>query len=360
MSRHACTHCPRVFTRAWSLVRHEQACHELTKPFVCGSCGKAFAEEHKRDRHARTQHHGNHKLRCGTCGKGYDDAGRLAAHVKAHDKAVTDVVLPPRSFWANVTQEQAEELRLLRAQQQPAHSSCNGKEVCQVRAQDLNDDSLVFKCWTCKNAKRWHWACVGYDRGALSTLPVLVCLRCLMLQGKSPATCALASISRRLLEEHVTATLKRSIQRISADGWCLVRSVAEAEGQDKHQVLEAALHWLVCALPSLQLDGDERAKVVEDCQRLLSQGAARRQMRRQWDSALCDLLPQALANTVRRPLHILQVLDGDIRVLVTSPAREEADEAAAAAAAAEVAVRSPILLVRSCVELGCDHYDLVV
>jgi hypothetical protein len=138
------------------------------------------------------------KLRCGTCGKGYDDAERLAAHTRAHGRAVTDVAAPPRGFWARVAQEQAEELRLLRAQ-----SRCSGEDQCQVSAQDRNNGDVVFPCWTCKDSRRWHWVCVGYKRTALASLPVVVCPRCLVAKGKSPAACELAAIGRRLLEEHV-------------------------------------------------------------------------------------------------------------------------------------------------------------
>jgi hypothetical protein len=193
------------------------------------------------------------------------------------------LVSPPRGFWASIAQEQAEELLSLRAQQSP-HNTCQGKEQCQVRVQDRSNANVVFTCWACN--RKVHWACAGYDRAALSSLPVIVCPRCLTSQGKSPATCALAAINRRLLLEHVTTTLKRTIQRIPADGWCLIRAVAEAVGKSKNDLLEAALHSLKDMLPHLQIDDDERAKVASDCEKLLSQPAARRQMRRQWDSAL--------------------------------------------------------------------------
>jgi hypothetical protein len=51
-----------------------------------------------------------------------------------------------------------------------------------------------------------------------------------------------------------------------------------------------------------------------------------------------------------------------MRVLVTSPSSDAtaAGEEGEEEGGGEEDDATPILLVRSCVELGCDHYDLVV
>jgi len=338
---HQCTQCSQIFTSAPSLVRHVSACHDKLKPFVCGNCGRAFAAESALERHARIKHLEKHRLRCVTCGKGYDDARWLAAHAKRHAKVVADTVPAPRGFITRQLVRQAEELQSLRRDASPY--PCKGKDVCQVHARDRNTSEIAFTCLECNRI--WHWACVGYDYERLKSLPVVVCPNCLITQGKSVAECEMVVVHRQMLEEHVRS-IGHDIKEIPADGWCLVRSVADATGNDKSDLLKQALQLLVCMLPDLPIADEERVSIAVDCQRLLTLGT-RIQMKRQWDSALCDHLPQVLANVVCRPLHILQALNSEIKVVVVSP-NEHVDEDG-----------EPILLVKSYAELGCDHYDLV-
>jgi hypothetical protein len=157
--------------------------------------------------------------------------------------------------------------------------------------------------------------------------------------------------NRRLIEAHV-ASLGQHILSVPADGWCLVRSVAIVVKRNHYDLLDDALLMLVSKLPGLPIDDATRAAVAHDCNVLLQQGKRHRQMRRHWDSALGDLMPQALADTVERPLHILriQAADCSIRAVIVTPATCVSNKGEG---------EGPIILVRSYYELGFDHYEAV-
>jgi hypothetical protein len=157
----------------------------------------------------------------------------------------------------------------------------------------------------------------------------------------------MAAINRKLLLAHITA-LGLGIQRIAPDGWCLFASVARAVGgKSKQDLLDDALHRLTKTLPTLIVSEEERIAVDRDCEKLLRQGKGKRQMHRQWDSSLCDHLPQVLADVIGRRLHILQVREtGEIHIEVLK-AEQELDS-------------QPIRLAHSLSEIGCDHYDLIM
>jgi len=65
-----------------------------------------------------------------------------------------------------------------------------------------------------------------------------------------------------------------------------------------------------------------------------------------WNTTLGDKLPKMLATVVGRPIHIFQVMDGVIKLFGVPSQNGD--------------VAPPILLVRSFVEIGVDHYDLLI
>ncbi len=162
-------------------------------------------------------------------------------------------------------------------------------------------------------------------------------------------------MNRQLLEAHVAAT-KGTLRSVAADGWCLVRSVALALDKDHKILFSEAVTVLLTSLDHLQLDEEERKTLAEACHKIL-QANTRVQMHRMWDSALVDQLPTALATVARRPLHICEASDGVVRLTVVPPLALPAPLDGAAAAVD--ATSAPILLARSFVEIGVDHYDLI-
>jgi len=336
-----CAQCGRQFAHPSRLSAHVARVHDKLRPHVCRTCQRAFSDKGNRDRHERTEHRGLHKLHCAMCGKGYDNPRWLTAHEQAHDRAVTAAIPLPRGLVAAEMLRRMEQVRDMRQQTQ-LRDCCRKKAgQCQVSARECSDQKAVFSCGRCGSLR--HWACAGYGV-ELAALSFVVCPPCFTAASQSPATCEMALFNRRLVEAHV-ASLGQQIVAIPADGWCLVRSVATSVQRDRHELLEAALTLLVGQLATLPMDEAERDAVARDCNKLLQQGRRQRQMQRQWDSALCDLLPQALADVVQRPLHILQAANCEIRAVVTSPAHANGE--------------APIILVRSFNELGFDHYDAV-
>eukprot|EP00053_Salpingoeca_punica_P023722 m.218063 g.218063 ORF g.218063 m.218063 type:complete len:69 (+) comp55683_c0_seq1:42-248(+) len=63
-----------------------------------------------------------------------------------------------------------------------------------------------------------------------------------------------------------------------------------------------------------------------------------------WDSALFDVLPEAIARHLQRPLHVLSVGDSEIWTQVVSCGVDA----------------EPVLLICSTAEIGFNHYDAIV
>lgn len=156
---------------------------------------------------------------------------------------------------------------------------------------------------------------------------------------------ASACENRKLLEAHFKAQ-NSTIVSIPLDGWCLVRAVARAVEQEYLQLFDLALEKLAEMLSSLPLTEEIRQAITARMHDLGQH--SRRNLGGQWDSLLFDQMPQALAATTGRPLHVFEVKRGEITVTVVKPegSKEKEEE-------------EPIVLVRSYAELGYDHYDLV-
>ena len=158
----------------------------------------------------------------------------------------------------------------------------------------------------------------------------------------------MASSNRRLLESYAVK-MKCTIEKVAADGACLLKSVALAVGESSHTgLLQRALD----VIRTLDIPESDRDTVVMHCMQL--QERASRRLGEAWNSVLFDFLPRALAIVTERPLHIYEVVSGCIKVHVVAVKEGGEGEGAAASATAV-----PIILVRCYGELGFPHYDLL-
>lgn len=310
-AHYPCSHCERVFKHAWRRTSHVADAHPV-EPWRCGNCGKELSGKSALNRHMRTKHRDEHRFACPTCDKSFDDKRWLANHVRAHTRAGLETLVPPQGFWEQLQSSAARERSLMQQIAVTAFPNCS-QEGCAVATRDRAE-----KAYMCSECER-YWPsklrqCSGYVKELLSTLSQLICPLCL---GRSVDTCFMAATNRRLLEAHVVAT-KSTLQNVPADGWCLVRSVALALSKDHRDLLTEALTRLLDIMHRLVLDDSERTALAETCQTLLQQ-KTRLRMHNNWDSALMDQLPTALASVAQRPLHICEVSAGVIRLVVVPP-----------------------------------------
>eukprot|EP00053_Salpingoeca_punica_P000727 m.30056 g.30056 ORF g.30056 m.30056 type:complete len:352 (-) comp10522_c0_seq1:293-1348(-) len=337
--QHACAHCGQVFRHAWRLTAHVHDRHPA-EPWRCGNCGKVFASSSSLARHTRTEHTSAHTFKCRTCGKGFVEKKRLQHHVHGHTLAGLETVAPPRGSLSQALRESAaRESTALRQLAKLTRTQCTPGH-CKVVTRDRA--TTAFLCWQCKRYR--HWDCAGYSKHLLDKLPLMLCAVCLQEEHRAADTCFLAAVNRQLLEAHVATT--GTLCTVPADGWCLIKCVAQATSQDHNDLFTNALVYLVSMLDTLQIDTDERDALRQTCQKLLG-GNTRVQMGQLWDSALTDQLPAALAGVTQRPLHIVEATGDVIRVTVIPCTPADA-------------ASEPIVLARSFTELGMDHYDLVV
>lgn len=219
--------------------------------------------------------------------------------------------------------------------------NCAGKESCQVAGKDRKaDPQVVFQCaGGCK--RTLHWECVGYAP-ELSALPVISCPLCLKASGCSAGAAGVA-LSKRCLLVSYAKEMAWTVSSVPLDGACMLRSVALAVNEPHLDVFKRAL-GVVATLDIPEVDRDT---VLAQCKKLLDKRS--RRMGDDWNSKLFDYLSQALAIVTGRPLHIYEVMGGNVKRHVVLPKEGPASLGAA----------SPILLMRSNAEIGVPHYDFL-
>lgn len=338
-----CAECKKHFSRPSSLTRHLQSKHGATKGFPCLDCGKKFALDYVLQTHIRTQHKNKYRFKCPVCAKGYESQRALDKHHRSHD---VESVGPniAMSFLAEETERlHATLVSARKAQRYGCKKTKKGS--CQIATSDRTNPQVVFACaGGCERVL--HWECVGYD-SELSALPAVVCPFCLEASGRSVGAAGVALSSRRLIEEYAEQ-MHYTIENVPLDGACLLRCVAlVVKDMTQAELLQQALN----VIPTMEeIPEEDRELVAAQCKELA--GKRTRGLGDKWDSLLFDYLPQALAVVTGRPLHILEVIGGSIKMHVRSRAKEQGDDGAAGGA-------EPIMLMRSYSEIGVAHYDLL-
>ncbi|XP_015601125.1 uncharacterized protein LOC107270541 isoform X2 [Cephus cinctus] len=82
-----CTQCPESNAGFDSLSRlkiHENACHNIVRPFKCKHCDLLFDRGSQRDYHMRSVHFGEKSQICQICGKGFFRRNDLRTHLNIH------------------------------------------------------------------------------------------------------------------------------------------------------------------------------------------------------------------------------------------------------------------------------------
>lgn len=328
--------------------------------FLCAwpGCGKAFNRQANVRRHARAEHERTFAFTCDICEKPCREHHQLEQHRLTHPPALHALAaLRPglHRMHARLCAAEAELCRLRIESARAASPRCSAS-VCAVATAQRSNDAISFSCIACN--KRTHWGCAGLQPDSAGAdfgdlCDHAICQPCLAKEARQPHACVEAATNAMQLQHHIKHDLRKTLIQVAGDGLCMVRSVAAVlersiePGLSHLDVLRAALH----VVPSLVEDstvalGENKVAVLAECAKLLAAKDAclTRKMARAWDSLLLDVLPPALARSMDRPLHILQVVRGELIVHVVERQLPGA----------------PIVMAKSWSEIGRDHYQAVV
>lgn len=237
----------------------------------------------------------------------------------------------------------------LRAQTTGARGG-RGRSTCCHCQDVLTCEKTAFQCSTCH--RRQHWACTGHSEVPVPTLPCPMCTHCLRERRLSPAACGLASLGRAMAQSYIEAQGFR-VHWIDPDGWCLLACVAQAvqELGDRTRILRLALECIRDKMAFEDLSVSFRRRIKRSAAQLLGNlSAVDDRIGEHCVSDLWDFMPLALSRVSGRPLHILS---GDVsRGRVSAVIVDETERACGTQL-------EPIVLIRSCSEYNCAHYDLV-
>jgi hypothetical protein len=281
-------------------------------------------------------HERTYPFSCDVCEKGFQYEARLQEHLKRHPEQLHALrpCLRLHDEWVSDLHQQLMLMQQEKAKQVFPRCSAQGCAVSHKHAA-----SSFFSCFKCK--KPTHWMCAGHLAEAMVREPAIVlCPRC--LDAQHPLACILAVGHANLLIKYITHHLKQQVVYVPADGMCLLRSTAIASGNGNEGEHIALLrNALQCVLDMASDNG-----IRQMCQELIaaSNSALVTKVRTYWDSPLFDVLPEALAKYLQRPLRIFFIMTGEIRT-VTAGATLKGQA---------------ISLMRTFSELGYDHYDAIV
>ena len=96
--KHACTLCPKKFTRPAELQRHIRV-HTGEKPFKCqfDGCEKTFSNSSDRKKHAQIHMTGVFECPLPGCDRTYCHASSMRKHMKTHGKSAIGLKMPSRT-----------------------------------------------------------------------------------------------------------------------------------------------------------------------------------------------------------------------------------------------------------------------
>ncbi len=336
-------------------------------------CELMFTDASHMRRHVRNTHEQHFKHHCDVCYTGFDCAKRLAAHQKTHtpqDKIQKATARVYSSVLMHSVERACEQawtltrdcLKTCKAGVcAVSHSRRTANSAAAVGAASSSpavaDESLslpAFKCGDCKRS--FHYVCEQYPPELEATfLQTVLCRACVVATApQEPNAMVRACVAAQLLQGVVQQVYNATIKQIDPDGTCFLRSVIAAgtlaSGTTAASLLRAVLaddKWSTYTF--VQGPGGPDVETLR--QTLLSYSPSHlvTSLRTNWSSELFDRLPEAVAQYLRRPLHIISVAhSGEIWEQRLSTRSADGDS------------RPPIRLVRTLESLRLDHYDAVI